>query len=98
MLMIFVIFDDYRFCENQLVLKKSISRGSSGQSANLKMTAYRSSNSEVLTVFDDVDAFLHQILATFLKKHFSILSHIKLLPKEYVRFFIIFLCFATVLP
>ena len=32
------------------VLKKSISRGSSGQSANLKMTAYRSSNSEVLTV------------------------------------------------
>ena len=43
-------FDDY-FFENQLFLKKSISRGSSGQSAKLKMTAYRSSNSEVLTYF-----------------------------------------------
>ena len=43
-------FDDHAF-ENQLFLKKSISRDFSGQSAKLKMTADRSSNSEVLTDF-----------------------------------------------
>ena len=47
----FLTFFDDHFFENQLFLKKSISRGSSGQSAKLKMTAYRSSNSEVLTDF-----------------------------------------------
>ena len=43
-------FDDH-FFDNQLFLKKSISRGPSGQSAKLKMIAYWSSNSEVLTDF-----------------------------------------------
>ena len=35
----FNCFDD-NVCENQLFLKKSISRGPSGQTANPKMTAY----------------------------------------------------------
>ena len=47
----FLIFFDNCFCENQLFLKKSISRGSSGQSASTKMTIYLSSNSKVLTDF-----------------------------------------------
>ena len=49
--MIFLSLSDDHFYENKFFLKKSISGGSSGQSAKLKMTAYRSSNSEVLTVF-----------------------------------------------
>ena len=51
--------------------------------------------------FDRVDAFLHQILATFLKKHFSILSHIKLVTKESAVFLRVFAnnsVFGTVLP
>ena len=48
-LIIFWHFLDNYFCENQLFLKKSISRGSSGQSAKLKMITCWSSNSEVLT-------------------------------------------------
>ena len=32
--------------------------------------------------FDDFDTFLHEILATFLKKHFRVLSHMILVTKE----------------
>ena len=47
----FLSFSDDHFYDNQLFLKKSISCGSSGQTAKLKMTAYWSSNSKVLTDF-----------------------------------------------
>ena len=82
----FLPFSDDHFCENQLFLKKPISRGSSGQSAKLKMTAYRSSNSEVLTVFWPFWCIFTLILSVFLKTRFSILGHVILVSKESVLF------------
>ena len=52
-------------------------------------------------MFDNVDAFVHHILATFHNRRFSILSHIILVPKESAVFPRVFAnnsVFGTVLP
>ena len=88
----FCIFWDFRFCELQLFLKKSIPVASSGQSPMWKMIAYWFSSYELFTKSGRLYWFLPRQLHFFMKNHFSILTCFLIVKEGFCGLTISWIC------